>query len=454
MSLSSKIRPKNLTADAPALLVACGLACGGSIVIRINLLPHREEKRKSRRQQFILFAIAALGGLLRVVHRALHHRWLCRWPGPEERLLKEEIALLDKEIAEIKGLREQAEALLSRKQVIESLQTNRTEPFIFNELARQIPEGLYLKSLKQTGFAHQHHRLRPVQRAGSNLMRNLDASPQLPERRADRGQGRRAQHPPGERVQPQRHPRAPAGRAAENSRERLPSAGVSRNGSPGRSPENLRPWIFKACCVTSRGLDPNDPGQWPLAHGFATLLAIFLRPRRRRVVVRLERSAGAAGGQARRGNPQGRLGGQEAQAVNLPRVPPPAQRDRPPVRRAAQAAAEPFRDGSRCWPTSTRRASGAACSSSSSSLAPRSSKDFYAELPIAVRVTGSYHDLGEFVGDVAQMPRIVTLNDIAIETQKEGGRLKFDATAMTYRYLDDEEVARLRKERPKKRRAK
>jgi type IV pilus assembly protein PilO len=70
----------------------------------------------------------------------------------------------------------------------------------------------------------------------------------------------------------------------------------------------------------------------------------------------------------------------------------------------------------------------------------RGMKDFYAELPIAVRVTGSYHDLGEFVGDVAQMPRIVTLNDIAIETQKDGA-LKFDATAVTYRYLDDEEVA-------------
>jgi type IV pilus assembly protein PilO len=75
-------------------------------------------------------------------------------------------------------------------------------------------------------------------------------------------------------------------------------------------------------------------------------------------------------------------------------------------------------------------------------------KDFYAELPIAVRVTGSYHDLGEFVGDVAQMPRIVTLNDIAIESIKDGS-LKFDATAVTYRYLDDDEVARLRKEKAK-----
>ena len=75
-------------------------------------------------------------------------------------------------------------------------------------------------------------------------------------------------------------------------------------------------------------------------------------------------------------------------------------------------------------------------------------KDFYAELPIAVRVTGGYHDLGEFVSDVAQMPRIVTLNDIAIEAQKDGS-LKFDATAVTYRYLDEEEVAKARKDKSK-----
>jgi type IV pilus assembly protein PilN len=97
-------------------------------VIRINLLPHREEKRKSRRQQFILFsALAALGGLL--VWFIGHSIIAGYVDGQDEKnaLLKQEIALLDKEISEIKGLREQAEALLSRKQVIESLQTNRTE---------------------------------------------------------------------------------------------------------------------------------------------------------------------------------------------------------------------------------------------------------------------------------------------------------------------------------------
>ena len=150
-------------------------------MIRINLLPHREEKRKARRQQFILFsALAAVGGLL--VWFIGHSIIAGYVDGQDEKntLLKQEIALLDKEIAEIKGLREQAEALLSRKQVIESLQTNRTEPVhIFNELARQIPEGLYFKSLKQTGsrinitgYAQSNARV-------SNLMRNLDASPQL-----------------------------------------------------------------------------------------------------------------------------------------------------------------------------------------------------------------------------------------------------------------------------------
>ena len=150
-------------------------------MIRINLLPHREEKRKARRQQFILFsALAALGGLL--VWFIGHSIIAGYVDGQDEKnaMLKQEIALLDKEISEIKGLREQAEALLSRKQVIESLQTNRTEPVhIFNELARQIPEGLYFKSLKQTGsrinitgYAQSNARV-------SNLMRNLDASPQL-----------------------------------------------------------------------------------------------------------------------------------------------------------------------------------------------------------------------------------------------------------------------------------
>ncbi len=70
-------------------------------------------------------------------------------------------------------------------------------------------------------------------------------------------------------------------------------------------------------------------------------------------------------------------------------------------------------------------------------------REFYAEMPIDVRVSGVYHDLGEFVADVARMPRIVTLNNVGVEAGKDG-RLKLDTSATTYRYLDEEELAQQR----------
>jgi type IV pilus assembly protein PilO len=68
--------------------------------------------------------------------------------------------------------------------------------------------------------------------------------------------------------------------------------------------------------------------------------------------------------------------------------------------------------------------------------------DFYAELPINIRITGNYHDMGAFASDVAQLPRIVTLNDLAIGTEK--GNLTLDAVAKTFRYLDEDEIAKQR----------
>lgn len=73
-------------------------------------------------------------------------------------------------------------------------------------------------------------------------------------------------------------------------------------------------------------------------------------------------------------------------------------------------------------------------------------REFYAELPIALRVTGSYADLGNFAADVAKLPRIVTLRDIVIDSAGGAG-LKMDASAVTYRYLDDEEVAKQKREK-------
>lgn len=71
-------------------------------------------------------------------------------------------------------------------------------------------------------------------------------------------------------------------------------------------------------------------------------------------------------------------------------------------------------------------------------------RDFYAELPITLKISGNYHDLGAFAADVAKLPRIVSLTNVAVVPDK-GGVLKMDATAMTYRYLDEEELAAQRR---------
>jgi type IV pilus assembly protein PilO len=75
-----------------------------------------------------------------------------------------------------------------------------------------------------------------------------------------------------------------------------------------------------------------------------------------------------------------------------------------------------------------------------------SAKDFYAELPITIKLTGSYHDLGGFAGDIAKMPRIVTLNDIEVaEAPGQKGVLMMSTTAKTFRYLDEAEIAKQKK---------
>jgi type IV pilus assembly protein PilO len=76
-------------------------------------------------------------------------------------------------------------------------------------------------------------------------------------------------------------------------------------------------------------------------------------------------------------------------------------------------------------------------------------KEFYAELPISLKLIGTYHDMGGFAADVGQLPRIVTLNNVVIEAGKDGN-LTMDVTARTFRYLDEEELAVQRKAAAKK----
>ena len=148
-------------------------------MIRINLLPHREQKRQARQRQFVSVAIglAILGlavvGLVHVIFATQIENQQSR-----NKLLKDEIAKLDEQIKEIDRLREQTQALLSRKQVVETLQTNRTEAVhLLDQMVRQLPDGVYLRSLKQvgpkvtaTGYAQSNARV-------STLMRNIESSP-------------------------------------------------------------------------------------------------------------------------------------------------------------------------------------------------------------------------------------------------------------------------------------
>lgn len=150
-------------------------------MIGINLLPHREEMRRERRQQF--YAVAMLITVLAALIWFLGYSLINGAISAQEEqnaFLRKDIAGIDREIEEIKRLSEQTDSLLSRKRIIESLQANRTETVhLFNELARQVPDGVYLKTLKQTGqkisltgYAQSNSRV-------STLMRDLESSPLL-----------------------------------------------------------------------------------------------------------------------------------------------------------------------------------------------------------------------------------------------------------------------------------
>jgi type IV pilus assembly protein PilN len=148
---------------------------------RINLLPHREERRKRARQHFYVVAggAAALGVLVVV---AVHGFYAAKIDTQVQRnsFLKSENAKLDKEIAEIRKLRDEIQALLARKQVIETLQADRAQTVhMLEQLVRQMPEGVYVKSVSQKGMRLHLQGYAQSNARVSTLMRNIEASPWL-----------------------------------------------------------------------------------------------------------------------------------------------------------------------------------------------------------------------------------------------------------------------------------
>ncbi len=150
-------------------------------MIRINLLPHREVKRAARQRQFtLLLGSVALLSIAVVILGYLALEARVNTQANRNAYLNTEIAKLDKDIAAIKGLKEQTRALLARKQAVETLQTNRSnEVHLLDQLVRLLPEGLYLKSIKQSGNTINLQGYAQSSARVSSLMRNLDASPWL-----------------------------------------------------------------------------------------------------------------------------------------------------------------------------------------------------------------------------------------------------------------------------------
>ncbi len=150
-------------------------------MIRINLLPHREEGRKARQKQFVTMAV--LAALIGVGIAGVAWKFFDAQIDEQKdrtKFMGVEIAKLDKEIDEIKRIREETASLLSKKQVVEGLQSNRSDPVhLLDQMLRQLPEGLYLKSIKQTGpkinvtgYAQSNARV-------AAFMRNVEASPYI-----------------------------------------------------------------------------------------------------------------------------------------------------------------------------------------------------------------------------------------------------------------------------------
>ena len=151
------------------------------MTVRVNLLPHREERRKRQRQHFFVLAGGtAVVGLLLV--GAMHTFYQRQIDVQLDRnaFLKGEIAKLDKQIDEIKKLRDEIAALLARKQVIETLQADRAQTVhLLDELVNVMPEGVYVRGFKQRGLKVNLIGYSQSNARVSTLMRNIDASPWL-----------------------------------------------------------------------------------------------------------------------------------------------------------------------------------------------------------------------------------------------------------------------------------
>ena len=148
------------------------------MIIRVNLLPHREVKREARQRQFNLMALLTVSGALALV--VLNYSFInSRIDAQLSRNARLEagIVQLDQQIGDIKNLQEKIGVMLARKQVVENLQINRSQSVVvLDELSRQLPEGMYFKSIKQQGPLLSLEGVADTNARVASLVRNLTAS--------------------------------------------------------------------------------------------------------------------------------------------------------------------------------------------------------------------------------------------------------------------------------------
>ena len=410
-------------------------------MIRVNLLPHREEKRKRRQQQFLGLAVFSRRRSALVVAGAV---WFFLDQQVQQQqanvaYMKGEIAKLDKQIEEIRKIREETASLLAKKQVVEGLQSNRSEPVqLLDQLLRQLPEGIYLKAVKQTGvkvnvlgYAQSNARV-------STLMRNLGASPYLENPELVEIKAVLLDNNPNKRVNEFSMNISVKRAKAEDAGgkgARTPAGAASRRGprnEPARRTADARPEAAGKLAVADqdrrlRPRLPRHPGR-PRSSCSGRARTRPSRPGASRSTSRrqafLEKKKLAVNLEAYK---QQRAEIEQSFGALLKQLPNKSEMDALliDINQAGLGrglAFELFK------PSQTENFT-----------------EFYAELPVNLKVTGNYHDLGAFASDVAKMPRIVLLTDLKVDPPSKEGTLSLEAVAKTYRYLDEEEIAKQRK---------
>jgi len=147
-------------------------------MIRINLLPHREAKRKQKQAAFVaLMALGGLAGVALVLLVGAYNASRIATQNERNLVLKNANAELDKKISKIASLKAEIEALKARQQAVEDLQGDRNQPvYLLDELVRQTPDGVYLKSFKQEGQRVLLNGYAQSQERVAELLRNLSGS--------------------------------------------------------------------------------------------------------------------------------------------------------------------------------------------------------------------------------------------------------------------------------------